>query len=123
MSVSQGDSDRCELFRIEPQSRQKCLHLIPCFAKRPRKFYIHDSQQVLRPKNLDLPLIYFLSLFAIELEPCTVLPYDMSYEENLYTVHQVKDAVYNFISDMHRKSGVIPLCLNTASPVYRQFQS
>jgi len=61
--------------------------------------------------------------YASELEPCTVLPYDMSYEENLYTVHQVKDAVYNFISDMHRKSGVIPLCLNTASPVYRQFQS
>lgn len=61
--------------------------------------------------------------YAAELEPCTPIPYDLSYEENLYTVHHVKDAVSNFIVDMHRKSGVVPLCLNTASPVYHQFQS
>jgi nemo like kinase len=61
--------------------------------------------------------------YADEFEPCAPCPYDLSYEDRLYTVHQVKNGVFSFIVDQHRKSGVVPLCLNTASPVYQQFQS
>jgi nemo like kinase len=61
--------------------------------------------------------------YADEFEPCAPMPYDLSYEDRLYTVHQVKNGVFSFIVDQHRKSGVVPLCLNTASPVYQQFQS
>lgn len=57
------------------------------------------------------------------LEPANTLPYDLSFEEHLYTVFQVKEAVSSFISSWHRQKGVVPLCLNTASPVYHQFQS
>jgi len=61
--------------------------------------------------------------YANDLEPCCRSPYDLSYEDNLYTVHQVKNGVFSFIMEQHRKSGIVPLCLNTASPVYQQFQS
>jgi len=61
--------------------------------------------------------------YANDLEPCAPAPYDLTYEDNLYSVYQVKNAVYGFIVDMHRKSGVVPLCLNQASPVYQQFST
>lgn len=61
--------------------------------------------------------------YAHDLEPRASMPYDLSYEDNLYSVYQVKNAIYSFIVDMHRRSGVVPLCLNTASPVYQQFSS
>ena len=61
--------------------------------------------------------------FFLVLEPANTLPYDLSFEEHLYTVFQVKEAVSSFISSWHRQKGVVPLCLNTASPVYHQFQS
>lgn len=58
-----------------------------------------------------------------DLEPFCILPYDLSYEEGLHSVKSVKEDIFRFIVDYHRKSGTIPLCLNLSSPVYKTFQS
>ena len=75
---------------------------------------------------LNLQNLAFLShsgfTFFPDLEPLCQVPYDLSYEDGLHSVKSVKEHIFRFIVDYHRKSGTIPLCLNLSSPVYKTFQ-
>ncbi len=66
----------------------------------------------------NLPFVLFLS----DLEPICPVPYDLSYEDGLHTVKMIKEHIFRFIVEQHRKSGTVPLCLNLSSPVYKTFQ-
>ena len=57
-----------------------------------------------------------------DLEPSCPMPYDLSYENGLHSVKKVKEHILRFITEQHKMSGTVPLCLNLSSPVYNTFQ-
>eukprot|EP00794_Sanderia_malayensis_P013854 gene13854-15302_t len=61
--------------------------------------------------------------YCTDLEPICPVPYDLSYEDGLRSVKMIKEHIFRFIIEHHRKSGTVPLCLNLSSPVYKTFQS
>lgn len=58
--------------------------------------------------------------YVSDFEPVCATKFDDKYEADLYTVSQVKESVYRFITERHRNS--VPLCINVASPAFKSFQ-
>ncbi|CAB3983646.1 Serine threonine- kinase NLK [Paramuricea clavata] len=58
--------------------------------------------------------------YAPEMEPSACQPFDDSYENGLYTVHQVREKIYQFMTE--RQKHHVPLCINMASPAFKSFK-
>ncbi|XP_046841491.1 serine/threonine-protein kinase NLK-like [Xenia sp. Carnegie-2017] len=58
--------------------------------------------------------------FSSDMDPVAKQPFDDSYENGLYTPYQVREKIYQFMTE--RQNHQVPLCINMASPAFSTFK-
>lgn len=61
--------------------------------------------------------------YTTDLEPTGTQPFSYSFEEELNSLHKVKEKLYKYIFEFNQRNNRIPLCINPSSTAFKTFAS
>lgn len=61
--------------------------------------------------------------YTSDLEPSAIQPFSYSFEEDLNSLHKVKEKLFKYILEFNNRNNRIPLCINPTSVSFKTFAS